>query len=172
MLRTLSLAFLAAASFAAPLFHATRQAGAAPPAPAAPCVNLFQNEPLVVFDISGFTLTGLLHKHFSLYSSGVATLAEAGGGTPLFPFGSKADVAFVTPEEARKLWSAVVAAGAFSNCDILEWVSDVPLTTVTVYRGETDSRARTYSYYLPSKPSAAAVQALIEEFIQKAFPNF
>jgi hypothetical protein len=174
MIRVLTAALLAG-SFA---FSAIRTLAVTPPAaldsaaPQGGCVNLFPQEPLIVFDISGFTLTGMLHQHFAVYSSGLVSISEAGGGGGSFPFGSKADMTFVAPEEAKKLWSKVVQAGAMSICDIPSFVNDAPLTTVTVHRGDTNSQAHTYSYYDASTPESAAVQDAIQKFMTATFPNF
>jgi hypothetical protein len=148
---------------------------AAPAAQSLPgpgCPNFFVNEPLVVYDITGYTLTGLLHLHLTVYSSGTAQISEAGGGAGPFPFVSMADVAYVTPEAAEKLWKTVVTADAMSICDYALQVSDVPLTTITVHRGDTNSAAHTYSYWVAGTPQMQAVDNAIQNFIHQYFPNF
>lgn len=175
MIRSVATAALVVASVALSGYHALRPATSqAPTGPVqqVPCANQWVNEPLVVFDVSGYSLAGLIHRHLTVYNSGLVTIAEAGGGTTLFPFGSKADVTWLQPDETLKLWKSVMQAGAANICDIMEAVSDVPLTTVTVHRGETDSRAHTYSYLLASTPAASNVEQLILAFIQNTFPNF
>lgn len=143
----------------------------APPPPGT-CNNIFPQEPLVVFDVSGYSLTGLIHQHLTVYSSGLVSISAAGGGTQLFPFSSKADVAFLQISEVEKLWTKVIQDGAMSICDENAFVADLPLTTITVHRGATNSTARTFSYYFPMSPESNAVANHISEFINTHFPNF
>jgi len=146
-------------------------ASAAPAQIAAPCDNLFDQEPVLVFDVSGYGLAGLIHQHVCVYDSGLVTYAEAGGGTPLFPFGSSADITYVPVEKVRAFQKSLILAGAFSICDEDALVADAPLHTVTVFRGQTDSRAHTYSYWFPISQANTDVHALILAFIDDAFPN-
>ncbi|MFN0205628.1 MAG: hypothetical protein ACKVS6_04860 [Planctomycetota bacterium] len=145
-----------------------------PPVPVPPsaCNNFFPQEPLVVFDISGYSLTGLIHQHVAIYSSGLVSISAAGGGTQLFPFSSKADAVFLQTSAVEKLWNKVIQAGAMTICDENAFVSDMPLTTVTVHRGATNSASHTYSYYFPMSPESTAVANHIQDFINTHFPNF
>lgn len=136
----------------------------------APCPNDFDQEPLVMYDVSGYGLAGLIHQHVCVYDNGLVTYGEAGGGTPLFPFSSSADVAYVPVAKVEGFYKELLQFGAFGICDELSFVADAPLITVTVFRGQTDSRAHTYSYYFPLSVASQSVHDHINMFIGDVFP--
>lgn len=140
--------------------------------PPTPECDIFGIHPLLTYDISGFTLTGVLHIHLAVYSSGTVSISSAGGGAGPFPYTTKADVAFLPIDQVQKLWSAVMQAGAMGICDINDNVADLPLTTVTIYRGTQNQAAHSYSYFIPSTTPAGNVHQLIQDFITNTFPNF
>lgn len=145
------------------------------------CTNTLPQEPVLMYDVSGFGLGGQIHLHLSLYSNGLASISSAPGGI-IFPeqtsggfggfFDPKAEMVFVDPAAVAELAENLALAGAFKACDEDAIIADIPLTTVTVFRGETNSRAHTFSYWTPLSPQTQAVGTLISEFIDKYFPNF
>jgi hypothetical protein len=169
-LAALPLVSLAIPSLAVPFL-------AVPPSPArgtapAPCANNLMQEPVLVYDVTGFTLTGLIHRHLAVYNNGVASISSVSssiftGSTT----SSQADVAFVSPDEASKLLRELANANAFTLCDQSIAVSDIPMTTVSVSRGATDAQTHTFSYWTGGGPYAG-VQQTIDAFIQKTFPSF
>lgn len=176
MIRSTFLLALAAAPFLALAPQQISPGGPTPIGPGPftqPCADTLDQEPLLMFDVSGFTLTGVLHQHLCVYDNGVVSISSVSGGTPLFPLTNKADIAFVTPTQARTLHKQVVQAGAFQACDEPIPVADLPLTTVTVFRaGRTDDRAHTWSYFLPQTPQTQNVENAILAFKNATFPNF
>jgi len=163
---------LIGAALALPLYFvlapAARPLEAAAPAP---CNNPLPQEPILVHDTTGFSLGGPIHIHFSLYANGLATLAH-GPGPGLIGGDGKADFTSVTPAEAMGLLQDLIALGAYNQCDLDDQVSDLPLTTVTVFRGLTDARAHTFSFWWASTPQLLAIEDRIQTFIQTTFPNF
>lgn len=125
-------------------------------------------EPVLIHDVSGYSLIGPIHFRFTVYNSGLCSIAEQG---TLNEDGSAA-FTYVTPSEVRELTTALYKAGAFDIDDNAGPVFDVPLTTVTFFaRPGTSSRANTFSYYLPNEKQQA-VLAVTNGFIDEVFPNF
>jgi hypothetical protein len=144
-----------------------------PPAAAAPCPNTLEQEPLLIYDVSGYGLAGVIHQHLAVYDNGVVSISSVSGGTPIFPSANKADLTYVPPATARDLAKSLVQAGARQICDEDIPVADLPLTTVTLFaRGVTDDRAHTFSYWLPLSNESQTVSNLIQAFITTTFPNF
>jgi hypothetical protein len=172
MLRTGFLIAISSVPFLALAFTAPSQPilSGAPAVAPAPCPNDFDQEPLLIYDVSGYGLAGLIHQHVCVYDNGLVTYAEAGGGTPLFPFGSSADIAFVDLPTVQSFYKELIQLGAFTICDEQSFVADAPLITVTVFRGQTDSRAHTYSYYYPVSATNDVVHNHITTFIGNVFP--
>lgn len=120
-------------------------------------------EPVLAFDISGFSLGGPIFQHLSVYNDGQGMLATAG-----FDGAGEVYVGVPGPNAVRKLAKDLALAGAFQLTDQLQFVSDLPLTTVTVFRGTTEATAHTYSYWSAEGPYAAPAQ-LIADFIAAHF---
>lgn len=144
-----------------------------PPAAIAPCANTLEQEPLLMYDVSGFGLAGVIHRHLAVYDNGVVSISSVSGGTPLFPSANKADITYVPAATARALLKSVVQAGARGICDEDIAVADLPLTTITIFgRGNTDDRSHTFSYWLPLSTESQTVSGLIQAFITTTFPGF
>jgi hypothetical protein len=143
------------------------------------CSNTLPQEPVLMYDVSGFGLGGQIHLHLGVYSNGLVSISSAPGG-PTFEqsagfggfFEPKAQLVYVDPAVVSELAENLAAVGAFKACDEDAFVSDLPLTTVTVFRGETNSRAHTFSYWTPLTPQTQAVGTLISDFIATNVPNF
>lgn len=135
--------------------------------PAAVCPDSLPNHPVLTHDIAGSTLIGPIYRHLVVYSSGLVSLSA----TTYDPDPGRAQTAVLTPQEVAQLRASLVAAGAFRLCDDDSTVSDVPLTTVTVFRAANDTQAHSYSYSLPT-PQQAVVEDLVNQLIASKFPNF
>lgn len=161
MLRTVSLLSVAAIS-ALSLSHR--------PAPAAlaACPNTWVHEPLLVHDVGGSTLAGPFYRHLAVYSSGFATISSSIG---FLADNGASQTAFASPAEVQTLRNDLSNAGAFTACDDPTMAADLPLTTVTVFRGGTNSAAHTFSFMIPDGQTAA-VQAIVDSFIAAHFPSF
>jgi hypothetical protein len=131
-----------------------------------PCSNQLQQEPVLVWDHTGSTLTGPYHSRLSVYSNGLATVSSVVG----FESAGNAATAFVPPAAVQALRQALMAAGAATLCDQQSAVADVPLTTVTFFLGGTDARARTFSYWLGTN-EYAAVSTIVSDFRGAFFPG-
>lgn len=164
---------LAALAFSPLAFFAVRPAAAVPGG----CGNLFPNEPLVLFDTTGFTLSGsLIHQNLVVYGSGIAAYSVSSQQLtpPLegsFDFGD-AKVAMLTPETAQRFLRELAFAGAFSLCDEPAFVADVPPSTLTVFNGGTDAAAHSFSFFGGglSQPHATVAQ-IVDAFITAHFPG-
>lgn len=139
---------------------------------APPTVGAIKQEPILLYDVTGSTLAGTIHVQLSVYNNGLASASKL--NQLVFPSPGvdvDVDLAHITPQELNKLRRDLAAAGAFTNVDQNIWVSDVPTTTVTVFRGNTDADAHTYSYLIGSGPQAD-VQDVINEFMALHFPTY
>lgn len=161
MIRTLAAATLLAGTVA--LVALTTTETTAAPATAAQHIR---QEPVLVYDVTGGTLSGPVHAHLTVYNSGLVTYSEAAGlGTPVV----NARTAYVAPDLVHALAKSLSAAGAFALPDQPLAVADIPLKTLTVFRGDTDAFAHTYSYWMGLDSYAAADQA-VRDFINTHLP--
>lgn len=133
-----------------------------------PC-DLFPNNPLVTMEVAGGTLGGYLYERLTVNTDGSASYVSGGGLA--FPAPAGFQVTVVPLAAIEDLRKKLRDAGAFKLCDLQEFVSDVPLTTVTVFAGEQDARAHTFNYFgSPFAPNHAKVDAALRDFITKHFP--
>lgn len=126
-----------------------------------------ENEPVLVFDVTGSTLLGPVHRHLAVYDSGRVSYATSG------PRAAQPFVATATiePKRVQALMGALSGAGAWQGIDQELGVTDVPLTTVTVLSGATDASAHTFSYWTASTRTHKSVQDLIAAFVTEVFPT-
>jgi hypothetical protein len=135
-------------------------------AAAAPgCVDVFPHHPIVVYEISGGTLAGPLDQELLVYGDGSARLSSS---TANFGAGSS-QLTFVGDAAAAALITSLSQNGAFQLCDVPDQVSDMPLSTLTVMRGNTDSRVHTYSWFLAPQGQHATVEQILQSFISAHF---
>ncbi len=130
-----------------------------------------QNEPVVVYSLTGGTLIGTLHRQLIVYNSGFVTIAKL--DQPVFPVpGVDMDVetASIGSDGAYKLLLELVQAGAAQVSDQTIPFSDTPLKTLTVLEGRTLALSRTFSWY--GGAEWAAVDQTIDTFIASTFPGF
>jgi hypothetical protein len=127
-------------------------------------------EPLVIYDVSGFGLAGPIHHRLSLYSSGLASISAA-GGFPQEGFDGTAEFTWVPAAEARALHARIIATGGLTLEDLPDLGADIPLTTVTVFASaEPNAAHNTYSYTF-ADDGHAKVATLIHDFIDRTFPQ-
>lgn len=169
---SLSLAATALMAFLPALPEANDQIGIA-----APCAgNAIKMEPVVNVDVTGSTLVGPTHFRFTAYNNGLVTVSRASligianESSGSFPF-ADADTIIVSPGAIDQLSKDLRAAGAFSLCDQNISTADIPLTTVTVFRGATNAMAHTYSYWAAFGEHADAA-LVINDFVQEHLPGF
>lgn len=125
-------------------------------------------EPLLIYDVSGFGFGGPIHKHLTVYSNGLCTVS--GGSDSFGP--SVADFRTVDRKRVRVLHRDLIDSGALLGVDRIAQVADLPLTTVTVFESsERNASHNTYSFFDVSGGEAGVV-GLIREFIEETFPEF
>lgn len=120
--------------------------------------SLLVAEPVLIFDVSGSTLAGPVHSNLSVYNNGRVSLAEFSAN------GERRNLSTqIAGSDARALARALEVAGGSQLEDQVQQALDVPLTTVTVFDGETDALAHTFSYWIPSG-DYGAIQELVDSF--------
>lgn len=106
------------------------------------CPNSFEREPVLLYEVTGGTLSGPIDRFLSLYSDGTARLSSyLGDGMGSSQLGG------ATPSEVDGLHAELVALGAMNLCDQEDLVSDVPLSTLTVFRRNQRPRSNTFSWF-------------------------
>lgn len=136
-------------------------------APTPGCCNTFLHEPLLAYDVAGSTLVGPTYLHLVVYDDGHALIAA----TTDTQDPGRAAVALLSRVEVQALRAALVARGAFTQCDDTAQTADLPLRTVTVLGGTTNALAHTFSYTAPNA-SQAAIEQRIQSLIALHFPGF
>jgi len=116
-------------------------------------------EPVLNFDVSGSTLTGPLHHRLTVYNNGLISASQCSG----FSGANSAGTAFTTPALVEKLRRELINADGLSLPDQNISVADIPLTTVTVFKGNTNARAHTFSYWIGIKGYGKIAQ-IISDF--------
>lgn len=137
------------------------------PALAPTCPNTLPHEPIVLFDVTGFTLAGPMDIQLTVYNDGTARLCQTQSMTGAID----ARLNYVTPAEALQLALDLGQLGAGVLCDSDVMVSDVPMSTLTILRDATDTRAHTFSWVGGFGPHGAVEQRLWN-FIHATFPGF
>jgi hypothetical protein len=146
--------------FAAASAHAQSAATAGGDPPTQVC-DTERSEPLVLWDITGWTLLGEVHGNLAVYNNGFASVSSANGDVRMV---------VIEPDVALQLRDDLIRVGAATLCD-QGYVTDSPLTTVTVLGDGADARAHTFSYWVPER-AYSRVQAAIDLFLAAHFPGF
>lgn len=131
------------------------------------CANIWLHEPLIVYDVSGATFAGPTDLLLTVYTSGQVKISSAS----LLPRGGRADITTIPPDEARDLAVDLRSLGAYVLCDFPSSSADIPLKTLTVFGGGSETIARTFSWF-EVEGSTALIQQLLAEFIADTFPDF
>jgi len=136
------------------------------PTPAAvPCDNIFPHEPVLMYELSGYTLCCPIDVQLTVFGDGSTRIASAEGTN------GRARIQYVSQAEVQSLLADLGALGAGVACDVPSFFSDVPLATLTLMRGTTEGRARTWSW-LGDDGQNNAIQARLDQFVQQTFPGF
>ena len=163
MKRVATLAFVASGALGALFLTGL----VAPQSTAAPCTNPLVHEPVLVFDVAGGTLLGPIYRHLAVYDDGHAIASRTTDSSDP----GAAATAFLTATEVAQLRTDLRNAGAGTLCDDPSFVSDVPLNTVSFFRGMTDATTHTFSYWLPDPPYQS-VDGVIAALYAAHFPGF
>ena len=131
------------------------------------CPNLTVHEPVVLYEVTGSTLAGPYDRSLVVYNDGLARLSSAGDQGEL----GSAKLAFVSPEGAQALQRDLDQAGAFKLCDDSTTVSDVPLSTLTVFRAGSDVQAHTFSWWSTNEFPYEMTDKVLSDFIATYFPG-
>ena len=130
--------------------------------------NSIQREPVLSYDTSGGTLLGPFNVNVQVFNNGEIKYSRSIGLLP--------DVAVVhasAPIAAvKQLRNDLQAAGAFTLCDQAMFISDVPLNTVTVYRGNMNGNFHTFNFWIGGGSNAYGnVLQIINEFVTTHVPG-
>ncbi len=154
------ITWIAAACVALVALFPSSGSSSSAPAPAGTC-DIWVHEPLVAYDISGDTFAGPYDESLHVYNDGVVKHFSFTQG--------KAAVVFVTPQEAAKLARDLFLAGAFTLCDDPSAGADIPLQTLTLYRGVPDGLTHTVNWWVDDPPYST-VRQILDTFIATHIP--
>ena len=127
------------------------------------CENIHEHEPMLVYEVSGATLSGTMDRTLTVYEDGALLLSSAVPGEP----GTCARV-HTTPKVVSRLYQELANAGALTLCDDEPLFIDMPLHTVTLLRGDYQTSGWTFSYWNVYS-GYVVVDDLLEKFIQENF---
>lgn len=130
------------------------------------------HEPVVVFNVTGATLAGTVHRQLTVYNNGFVTISKL--DNQVFPAQQRVvdvQTAGIGGERAFNLVLRLVQNGAGTLRDQPLVVSDVPLNTLTVLEGKEVAASRTFSWWV-GIGEYSGVQRVINDFIQAHFPGF
>jgi hypothetical protein len=139
--------------------HVGTNIGAPPPQ----CANTIVHEPIVLFESTGGTLVGPYDLELVVYGDGHVRISSS--------VQAKAQTAEIDPIVANGFAGQLERAGAFRLCDRPLMATDMPLSTLTILRADTDAAAHTFSWWAPDE-SNVAVDAAVHAFIDQVFPRF
>jgi hypothetical protein len=131
-----------------------------------PAANEIPHEPLLVYEITGGTLSGPIDRELILYGDGTARLSSSTSGID-----GNCQYTAVESADALALFTSLAQDGAFLLEDQTMIISDVPLKTLTVMRPLTNARVHTYSWWI-GEDSYGPIEQKLEAFVASAFPNF
>ena len=131
--------------------------------PASPCPNLVPREPLVLYEVTGGTLSGPIDYALTVYSDGAARLSSYLGEGGI----GSGQLVQLDPGTVGALRAGLEAAGALQACDQEGVVTDVPLQTLTVFRAGSTRRSNTFSWFWDD--DLAQVRELLDDFIATHF---
>jgi hypothetical protein len=120
-----------------------------------------RSEPVVLWDLTGWTWLGEVHANLVVHNSGIASVANATGDVR---------TVFLDKDVALGLRDDLAGAGVATLCD-QAFVSDSALTTVTILGDGATTRAHTVSYWVAER-EYGRVQATIDAFLATHFPGF
>ncbi len=138
--------------------------------------------PVLIYDVSGSTLAGLIHFRLSVYDTGHASISAAGYDQLWWheselldgdcPTDGKAAFTWVGQNAAKQLQRDLKVAGAFRAANGMLAV-DVPMTTVTVFdKASPDAKSHSFTFQFASSPEIEQTMAVVNAFIDEYFPGF
>ena len=128
------------------------------------CPNEIEHEPLVVYEVTGGTLSGPVDAFLAVYDDGLARYSSSVAGS-----GPGYSATVPVDDAARQLHQALIAAGAMEQCDQLENVSDMPLSTLTVLREAPRGRPNSFSWFTADGDQLGEIESLLQGFITTHF---
>jgi hypothetical protein len=147
------------------------------------CPNLMAIEPIVLFNVSGATLFGPVQETLAVYDYGFVVFTRIqGAGLPSDDLQLAEDGSTrLTPRagavavqlgisEAAQLVTDLHRAGARDLCDQAQFVTDVPLHTLTILDGRPNSNAHTFSYWA-GVGNFTHVATVLDNFIEAYFSD-
>lgn len=135
-------------------------ASSAAPAASAAC-DIWVHEPLVAYDIQGTTFAGPFDETLLVYNDGVVKHFSLSQG--------KAAVVYLSPTLTRQLAKDLFLAGAFTLCDAPEAGADIPMQTLTLFRGKADALTHSVNWW-NDDPPYGAVRQILDDFIAANVP--
>jgi hypothetical protein len=133
-----------------------------------------QNEPVLIYDLSGGTLLGPVRRTLTLYDTGAAAYSNFDGFlTAEAGFGDAGTATYfqVSIDEVQELIRKMVRAGALKAGDGTPFVADVPLTTISfVDKPAAQATIRTFSFYLGQTPAQIQTAQVVNEFLAAHVP--
>ncbi|HVS18627.1 MAG TPA: hypothetical protein VMT18_08520 [Planctomycetota bacterium] len=130
--------------------------------PSAGVCNLWTHEPLVVFDVTGATLSGPLDESLQVFSDGTVKRFSVSQGI--------STIAFANPQDAVQLLRDLFAAGGFTACDQPAAGSDVPLRSLTLFRGVETPLAHTVNWWTEDLGPYGTFQDILDDFVASHVP--
>lgn len=134
--------------------------------------------PVLVYDVTGGTLAGVIHLQLSVYNTGFASISASGFNAfeppddGRCPNDGRADYAFVGQQAAKDLLTQLKGAGAFEANNGAQGL-DVPLHTVTVFANRgAEAKTHSFTYQFASSPEIFATAEVINQFIDTYFPSY
>lgn len=161
MLRSTVLLLLSALPVAAGSYTALH-----PDTATSSCVNAILHEPLLVYEVHGGTLAGPVDLNLIVFSDGQARWVDLTDAD--VPRGG---VVNSDPEAVQDLVRDLERIGGALNCDAQGYVTDVPLHTLTLLGPGTNTRAHTFSWWLP-EGSNGAIEPRIAQFMAEFAPEY
>jgi hypothetical protein len=134
---------------------------------AIPGLGKIQQEPTLVYDVTGGTLSGLVNTNVVVYNNGLVSYSNFGS----FGGGDGSSCVVQVPTDAvKKLTSDLKRSGAATLPDGGLIISDVPLQTVTfLAEPATDAKAHTFSFLGGGQQGQVA--QIINQFLQQYVPG-
>jgi hypothetical protein len=118
-----------------------------------------------VYESTGGTFAGPTDLELVVYNDGKVRISST------VKDGGKVAAAIVDPGVANGFMLHLQRLHSFTSCDQTGQPTDVPLSTLTIMHGDTDSVAHTHSWWLPDEESGP-IEAVIQDFIADTFPDF
>lgn len=128
------------------------------------CPNDIEHEPLVVYEVTGGTLSGPVDAFLAVYDDGLARYSSSVAGS-----GPGSSQSVTVGDAARTLQQALIAAGAMEQCDRFETISDMPLSTLTVLRDSPRGRPNSFSWFVADGDELGEIESLLQSFIAEHF---